>query len=161
MIHVHLSSLISAFAAATEAWKAETEALRGQLDRSEQALVGERARADVLRDRLNAQLMAAETTEARAAALRDRLDAMQAQLAEAHSALQAAAETERRAVSAEASRETERGHADALRDRFEAMREQLTARQEVVDAAEAIRQADDRRRALGRWARLRRAWRGE
>ena len=107
---------------------------------------------NVLRDRLNAQLMAAETTEARAAALRDRLDAMQAQLAEAHSALQAAAETERRAVSAEASRETERGHADALRDRFEAMREQLTARQEVVDAAEAIRQADDqppRARPLG------------
>jgi hypothetical protein len=41
------------------------------------------------------------------------------------------------------------------------MREQLTARQEVIDAAEALRQADDARKALGRWARVRRAWRGE
>ena len=41
------------------------------------------------------------------------------------------------------------------------MQEQLTARQEVVQAAEAIRQTDDARLALTRWARLRRAWRGE
>jgi hypothetical protein len=32
---------------------------------------------------------------------------------------------------------------------------------EAVRAAEAIRQADDRRRARGRWARLRAAWRRE
>jgi chromosome segregation ATPase len=73
-----------------------------------------------------------------------------------------------RADRAEAGRERadqalvgERARADTLRDRIEALQVQLAARQEVVDAAEAIRQADDRRRALGRWARLRAAWRGE
>jgi len=33
--------------------------------------------------------------------------------------------------------------------------------QEVVDTAEAIRQANDRRLTMGRWARLKAAWRGE
>jgi hypothetical protein len=55
--------------------------------------------------------------------------------------------------------------ADAQRERIETLQAELgqatQARQEVVDAAEAIRQADDARKALGRWARLRRAWRGE
>ena len=37
---------------------------------------------------------------------------------------------------------------------------QMTARQEVIDAAEAIRKADDARLAQGRWARLRAAWQG-
>jgi hypothetical protein len=37
----------------------------------------------------------------------------------------------------------------------------IRARQEVVDAAEAIRQADDRRLRLGRWGRLRAAWTGK
>ena len=48
------------------------------------------------------------------------------------------------------------------RRELETMRVQLAARQEVIRAAEAIRQtADDARRALGRWARLKRAWRGQ
>ena len=41
------------------------------------------------------------------------------------------------------------------------MQVQLTTQQEVVDAATAVRQADDTRRALGRWARLRAAWQSE
>ena len=48
-----------------------------------------------------------------------------------------------------------------LRDRLDAMQVELSARQEVVDAAEAIRQANDKRLAMGRWARLRAAWRGQ
>jgi hypothetical protein len=143
--------------------EAAARADRAEADRraAEAAREAERARAEALRDRLNAQLVAAETTEAHTAALRDRLDAMQSQLTQAHAALQAATETERRAGQAEAGREAERSRADALRDRIEAMREQLTARQEVVDAAEAIRQADDRRLKLSRWARLRAAWRSK
>ena len=141
-------------------------------DQAEQATTAERARADALRDRLNAQRVVAETTEAHTAALRDRLDAMQAQLTEAHAALQAAVETERRAGQAEQEIAGERTRADALRDRLDASQAQLGAAetaaelarrhaQEAQDAAEALRQADDARRALGRWARIRRAWRGE
>jgi hypothetical protein len=63
-----------------------------------------------------------------------------------------------RAEAADAARTS---RADALRDQIEVPRVQLADRQEVVDASEAIRQADERRRALGRWARLRQAWRGE
>jgi transcription elongation GreA/GreB family factor len=68
--------------------------------------------------------------------------------------------TRRRADQAEEGRDGERARADALRERLDAIQVQLAARQEVVAAAEAIREANDRRLALGRWARLRRAWRG-
>jgi hypothetical protein len=58
----------------------------------------------------------------------------------------------------------ERARGDALRERIEALQAQFElathARQEVVDAAEAIRQANDRRLRLSRWARLRAAWQG-
>jgi hypothetical protein len=111
----------------------------------------------------------------RADALRDRLNGMQEQLAEAHAALQAAAAADARAERAEADRVEERGRADraetattaeraradALRERIEVLQVQITARQEVIDAAEATRRADDARKARGRWGRLRAAWRGE
>ena len=138
----------------TEADAATIAKLEQRADRAEQGRDAERAQADALRDRLNA---------------------MQAQLADAHAALQAAeaantradraeraTNTEReRADRAEAGRDGERARADELRARIEAMQAQLAARQEVVDAAEAIRRADDARRALSRWGRFRRAWRGE
>jgi hypothetical protein len=41
------------------------------------------------------------------------------------------------------------------------MRVQLAARQQFIRAAEAIRQTNDTRRALGRWARLKLAGRAE
>jgi hypothetical protein len=69
-------------------------------------------------------------------------------------------QSNRRVDRAEQGRDAERSRADALRDQIEALRVQLADRQEVVDASEAIRQADDRRRTFGRWARLRQAWRG-
>jgi hypothetical protein len=93
---------------------------------------------------------------------------MQEQLADAHAALQAAATAEARTERAERDkeqveqgRETAEARADELRTRLDDMQVQLTIQQEVVDAAAAVRQADDTRRALGRWARLRAAWRSE
>ena len=125
-------------------------------DRAEQALAGERRRAD----RAEA---ARDVERAGADALRDRLHGMQEQLADAHAALQAAATAEARAERAERDkeqveqgRETAEARADELRTRLDDMQVQ-----EVVDAAEAVRQDDDARRALGRWARLRAAWRGQ
>jgi hypothetical protein len=51
--------------------------------------------------------------------------------------------------------------ADVLQAKLDDMQAQLTARQEVIDAAEAIRKADDARLARSRWARLLAAWRGK
>jgi hypothetical protein len=49
---------------------------------------------------------------------------------------------------------------DSLRIGLEAERDDLRARlREAQDAAEALLQADEQRRGLGRWARLRAAWR--
>ena len=136
------------------------DAAEARADRAEQGRDGERARAD---------------------ALRDRLTTMQEQLADAHAALQAAESADARAVraeqdkeQAEASRDTERqradraeqgreadrGRADVLQAKLNDMQVQVTARQEVIDAAEVIRKADEARLARGRWARLRGAWRG-
>jgi hypothetical protein len=155
-----------------DAADADRRAAQARAEHAEAARDAERVRADALRDRLNAQLVAAETTEAHAAALRDRLDAMQAQLVEAHAALQAAVETERRAAQAEQEIAGERTRADALRDRLDASQAQIAVAeaaaelarrhaQEAQDAAETLRQTDSARRALGLWARIRRAWRGE
>ena len=114
--------------------------------------------------------------------LRDRLNAMQEQLTEAHAALEAAASADARAERAERDkdqaeagrdaermradraeqgREGDRARADGLQAKLDDMQVQLTARQEVVDAAEAIRKAADTRLARSRWARLRAAWKGE
>jgi hypothetical protein len=92
-----------------------------------------------------------EAAEGRVAGLRERIDAMQAQLAEAHATLQAAAEAER-------AREGERAQAEAVRVRLTATEAQAKAAQQSA----AVLQRDlDERRGLGRFARLRRAWRGE
>jgi hypothetical protein len=81
--------------------------------------------------------------------------------------------TERsRAERAEAGRDGERTRADALRDRLDASQDELRQVREAADqvrqhAREAedamaeLRQAEAGRKARGRWARLRAAWRGE
>jgi len=88
-----------------------------------------------------------------------------------------AADTDRRSAEARADRAEqavagERSRADALRDQLDATQNEL---QQVRDAAEqsrqhareaedglqALRRADEARKARGRWARLRTAWRGE
>jgi hypothetical protein len=71
-----------------------------------------------------------------------------------------AADTDRRA--AEAAREAERTRADALRDRIMALLGELDQATRQRQEAETLGEADAARRlALGRWARLRRAWRGD
>ena len=146
----YIGRLIAAFEATTtslseRAASAEKRADQAETraDRAEQALTGERRRAD------------------RAEAARD----VERAGADAHAALQAAAtaeaRTERDKEQIEQGRETAEASADELRTRLDDMQVQLTTQHEVVDAATAVRQADDTRRALGRWARLRAAWRSE
>jgi hypothetical protein len=113
-------------------------------DRAEQGSDAERARAD---------------------ALRDRVGAMQVQLDEAHAALQAATETERRVVLAEQGRDAERSRADGLADRAHVMqaqvdqlREQLATAQTEVETALRLAEARRKRTPL---ARILAAWRGE
>ena len=158
-----ISALEAAIAALRERAEADAGAVAGLREHLEQA----NNRAEMEHSRADRAEQGRDAERAQADALRDRLNAMQAQLADAHAALQAAevantrADTEReRADRAEAGRDGERVRADELRARIEALQAQLTARQEVVDAAEAIRRADDARLALSRWARLRQAWRG-
>jgi hypothetical protein len=164
---------------AAEAWAEMADADRRVAEARADA---ERTRADRAEDDRRAAEARAERAEqgrdgerARADALRDRLNAMQEQLADAHAALQAAEAADARAKQAEAGRAeergradraeatttAERGRADELRERIEALQVQITARQEVIDAAEATRRAEDERRARGLVARLRAAWRGE
>lgn len=102
-------------------------------------------------------------------ALRERADAAQSQADRSTVQLE---EAERRADRAEQAVAAERGRADALRERLEAAERRAGAaeqaaergRQHVREAEtriEALRRVDEERKARGRWARLRAAWRGE
>jgi hypothetical protein len=77
-----------------------------------------------------------------------------------------------RAEGAEAGRDGERSRADMLRDRLDAAEDELRKAREAADQArqhardaedaiEAARRVDAGRKARGRWARIRAAWRGE
>ena len=57
-------------------------------------------------------------------------------------------------------RETAEAWAEELRAQLDELQVQFAARDEVIDDAEAIRQAEAERQAKGRWARLRAAWQG-
>jgi hypothetical protein len=154
--------------------RAEDRAVRAGTDRDAERSRADRAEADRTDERR------------RADDLRDRLTAMQEQLADAHAALQAAeaadaraGQAERDKERAEADRAEERGRADraeaattAGRARADALRERIDGSErdraaavaiadEAVKAAEALRQAEDARKARGLVARLRAAWRGE
>jgi hypothetical protein len=124
------------------------DGFRAERDQAQQALVDERARADAAdadrrsaQSRADAAIARADSAEARADHERDRADA-------------------------------ERTQADALKGLLEATQQEIAqqraltdqaddARQRAEDSAEALRQADEARKARGRWARLRAAWRGE
>jgi hypothetical protein len=137
-------------------------------DRAEQGRDGERARADALRDQVTSLQAQLATAEAEAKAVNDRAWATGEQLGAAEQRAETERERADRLASSVAHERQDfldaesrtRRELDDVRGQVEALRVQLGARQEVVDAAEAIRQADDSRRALSRWARLRRAWRG-
>lgn len=132
-----ISVLRGAYEAALEANKAQIDALGGQIE----ALKGEIAAKAALIEGLEAQRHGFFTAEARA----------------------------NRAEEAAAG---ERARADALRDQLEIAQEELRqaseasdqVRQrarEAEDGLEALRQADEVRKARGRWTRIMAAWRGE
>jgi Alanine-zipper, major outer membrane lipoprotein len=102
-------------------------------------------------------------------ALRERADAAQAQADRTSVQLE---ETEKRADRTEQAVTAERSRADALRERLDAAESRArTAEQaaeqarqharEAEDQIQTLRQADEDRKARGRWARLKTAWRGD
>jgi hypothetical protein len=114
------------------------------------------ARAEEQHDRVLADLQSErEQRAAEAAQFQAALDAVSADMRAERS----------RAERAEAFRDGERARADALRDRLEMVQtEAAEAKQHAREAEEAIaalRRGEEDRKARGRWARLRAAWRGE
>ena len=78
------------------------------------------------------------------------------------SALEAAiASLTERAQAAEAGRGRAEAQATELRGEIEVLQAQLAGHQDALRRAETLEAADAARRAQGRWARLRAAWRGE
>jgi septal ring factor EnvC (AmiA/AmiB activator) len=65
------------------------------------------------------------------------------------------------AALADANARTDRSEAEIreLRGQIEALHRQLVEAQRAVEGADELRRQDDTRRAMGRWARLRAAWR--
>jgi hypothetical protein len=133
------------------------------------AALGERAEAAERRAERAEQ--ARDAAEHRAAHEReDMLDAesrARRAVTEQQVAESRAAEAEKRAGQAALAKEAaeqasnhERARAHERQSQVEVMESRLAASLEMVNAAEAIRQADGARRALGRFARLRLAWRG-
>ena len=100
------------------------------------------------------------------AALEDAIAALREQLAQANGRadrVEAAAASDRER--AEAAIAGDRQRADALRGRIEALQADLDmARAQATTAHEMVRtlrQTEETRKARGRWARVRAAWRGE
>ena len=132
--------------------QARAAALRAQLDElnaelakvnteAERALTRERMRADRLGDRI--------------AALQRDLDAARVDVLVAQRRADTA-ETDRRAAL------TRLEQAEVARDRAEQGKDGERVRANALrDRIEAVEAQDDRRLKLGRWARLRTAWRGE
>jgi hypothetical protein len=126
------------------------------------------ARADAMRDRIEAlqeQLVARpegiDTTEVIRQA-----EAMVDSLREAHAGEVSALKTERHRLATQidgfATRADQaEARTDSLRARVDVLqRERDTARAEAQETAETLRLTEEARKARGRWARLRAAWRG-
>jgi len=143
----------------------------------------ERARANALRaqiDKLNAELVVVREADRalaeerqRVERLNERVEALSAEVVRAEKQAEAVVG---RAERAEAGRDAERVRAEVLRTSIEQLkawealmidmhaRELAVARHDALAAqqvATELRQAEAERRARGRWARLRAAWRGE
>jgi hypothetical protein len=135
-----IASLRDAEAALSET-RAEADLARAHTQQAAQALEASRQVADqAVADRRTAEVRA-ETAMARADGLRDQVEELRIKLAEleaeGHAQTVEAADLSARAKAAE------------------------TAQAEAQAHAAELRQADKERRAGGRWARLRAAWRGE
>jgi hypothetical protein len=150
----HAAGFETALAAIQVAHTHEVAALRERVDAAEESRIASQALADRIVGQLADASSRADHAEKRANA----------------------ADADRRAAEARADRMEqavagERAQADKLRDRLEGAQEELRqarqgadqARQharEAEDAIEALRRADEERKARGRWARIRAAWRG-
>jgi hypothetical protein len=149
-------------AAIDAAHAAEIDALRTRLESAESGRLG----AQGLAEALATQLADAGERANRAVAL----------LADVEARVRAAdgdrRTAEGRAERAEAATAAERVRADTLRDRLVGAQAELSLAQTAADRAhtdarealqtvEALRQAEEARKARGRWARLRAAWRGQ
>lgn len=140
------------FQAAVASLTAAREEAEKRAHRAEQRADQERFRADELKERLDR--VTAEAAEQRLVADHARTEVQQAQDAAKR------AETETEAL---------RASVDELRGGQELLAEmqaaELAAAQDgarkAEEAAEALRQAEVARKARGRWARLRAAWRGD
>jgi hypothetical protein len=147
--------------------------------------VEERARANALRaqiDELNAEMVAARAEadrvlaeeRQRAGLLSERVEALSAEVLRAEEKQTEAVVGQ--AERAEAGRDAERARAEALRTSIDELkagqarvaemhaRELAVAQHDALAAQQAaveLRLAEEARKARGRWARLRAAWRGE
>jgi hypothetical protein len=129
----HMAAFETALAAIEAAHASEIAALRERADTSEQGRIA----MQTLADRLGAQLADAGERIDRAERARDRAEARAEQERLAADRFRAEAETARTAA------------------------EQANARaQEAQEAADALRRTEEARKALGRLARFRAAWRG-
>jgi hypothetical protein len=142
--------------------RARTNALRAQIDELNAELVVARAEAD--------RVVAEERQ--RVDRLNEQVEALSAEVVRAEKLAEAVVG---RAERAEAGRDAERVRAEVLRTSIEELkagealmidmhaRELAVARHDALAAQQAaaeLRQADAERRARGRWARLKAAWRG-
>jgi DNA repair exonuclease SbcCD ATPase subunit len=142
--------------------RARTNALRAQIDELNAELVVARAEAD--------RVVAEERQ--RVDRLKEQVEALSAEVVRAEKLAEAVVG---RAERAEAGRDAERVRAEVLRTSIEELkagealmidmhaRELAVARHDALAAQQAaaeLRQANAERRARGRWARLKAAWRG-
>jgi chromosome segregation ATPase len=148
-LHGMQEQLADAHAALQAAAKAEARAERAERGKEqiEQGRETAEARADELRDRLDdlgAKLTGAQAELAAVQGLHRELEATQARIAQV-----------------EQGRETAEARAYDLRTQRDELQVQFAAQQELIDASEAIRQAEAERRGRGFLARLSAALRGE
>jgi hypothetical protein len=151
----HADGFETALAAIQAAHANEVTALREQVNVAEES----RRAAQALADRILAQLAEASSRADHAEKRAGAADADR---------VAAEARTDR----AEQAAAGERSRADALHDRLDTTQDELRQALEAADEArkhareaegaiETLNQADDARKARGRWARLRAAWRRE
>ena len=129
---------------------------------AERALTQEHVRADRLSDRVDAVQRDLDAARADAVVAERRADAADTDRRVAQARLEHAEAARERAEQATAA---ERARADVLSEgngMIQAGAKEVARLHapEAARATEAIRQADDAHKAVGRWARLRRAWRG-
>ena len=131
--------------------------LREQLDQTNGRADRAEIRADAAEKRAEGERIRADVLHGQIADLRVELTDAQASAAELQRALDAAQADVEQVTQG---RETAEAWAEELRAQLDELQVQFAARDEVIDDAEAIRQAEAERQAKGRWARLRAAWQG-